>query len=226
MKFMLKNIFYYLQNEDGPLIWSEPQQGLVLGSYFWGYLITQVPGGRLAEVYGGKWVFWVAVLINTFAVLLIPVCSMAGYQYLILMRILMGLGAGLTFPAMNVLIGKWAPETERSTISSIVYSGTSLGTVLSIPTSGFLATTVGWESVFYVHGGLAIIWLLLWAILISDCPESNIFLSNDEKMFIVEHHVHCKESEEQDDENDKHIEDEMCTFGNLEMWKVQVGIYQ
>ena len=59
---------------------------------------------------------------------------MAGFQYLIFMRILMGLGAGVTFPAMNVLISKWAPEQERSTISSIIYGGTSLGTVLSIPT--------------------------------------------------------------------------------------------
>ena len=155
----------------------------------------------MAELYGGKWVFWVAVFINTFAVLLIPVCSMAGYQYLILMRILMGLGAGLTFPAMNVLIGKWAPETERSTISSIVYSGTSLGTVLSIPTSGFLATTVGWESVFYVHGGLAAIWLLLWAIFITDNPEGNRFISADERKFIIEHHAHCEKSGEQNVSN-------------------------
>ena len=48
----------------------------------------------------------------------------------------MGLGAGVTFPAMNVLIAKWAPEEERSTISSIIYGGTSLGTVLSIPSTG------------------------------------------------------------------------------------------
>ena len=116
-----------VDNEDGPLLWSEPQQGLTLGSYFWGYFLTQVPGGRIAELYGGKWVFWVAVFINVFATLLIPVCSIAGYQYLIIMRVLMGLGAGVTFPAMNVLIAKWAPEEERSTISSIIYGGTSLG---------------------------------------------------------------------------------------------------
>jgi ACS family sodium-dependent inorganic phosphate cotransporter len=125
-----------VDKEDGPLLWSEPQQGLTLGSYFWGYFLTQVPGGRIAELYGGKWVFWVAVFINVVATLLIPVCSMAGYQYLIIMRVLMGLGAGVTFPAMNVLIAKWAPEEERSTISSIIYGGTSLGTVLSIPSSG------------------------------------------------------------------------------------------
>ncbi len=44
-------------------------------------------------------------------------------QYLILMRVLEGLGGGLTFPAMNVLISRWAPKEERSSISSIVFGG-------------------------------------------------------------------------------------------------------
>ena len=117
-------IFAFLfQNNDGPLQWSEPNQGLVLGSYFWGYLITQVPGGRVAELYGGKWVFFVAVVLNVGATLLSPICSVYGFQYLILMRILMGLGGGLTFPAMNVLVAEWAPRQERSTMSSLIYGG-------------------------------------------------------------------------------------------------------
>jgi MFS family permease len=76
----------FFQNNDGPLLWSEPNQGLVLGSYFWGYLVTQVPGGRVAELYGGKWVFFVAVVLNVGATLLSPICSKAGFEYLMLMR--------------------------------------------------------------------------------------------------------------------------------------------
>ena len=101
------------------------------------------------------------------------------------MRIVMGLGAGVTFPAMNVLIAKWSPKDERSTISSVVYGGTSLGTVLSLPTSGLIAGYLGWEWVFYIHGGLACIWLLLWAIFISDDPMSNRFVTAEEKKIIA-----------------------------------------
>ena len=97
-----------------------------MGSYFWGYLITQVPGGRISELYGGKWVFWVAVFLNVFAMLLSPICAYGGYHYLIIMRIIKGLGAGVTFPAMNVLISKWAPQDERSTITAVVYGGMSV----------------------------------------------------------------------------------------------------
>ena len=66
----------------------------------------------------------VAVVLNVGATLLSPICSAAGFQYLILMRILMGLGGGLTFPAMNVLVAEWAPKQERSTMSSLIYGGT------------------------------------------------------------------------------------------------------
>ena len=97
-----------------------------MGSYFWGYLITQVPGGRISELYGGKWVFWIAVFLNVFAMLLSPICAYGGYHYLIIMRIIKGLGAGVTFPAMNVLISKWAPQDERSTITAMVYGGMSV----------------------------------------------------------------------------------------------------
>ncbi len=110
-------------HQDGPFVWTEPEQGLVLGSYFWGYFVTQIPGGRIAELFGGKWIFLVAVLLNVIPTLLGPVCSRTGFQYLIAMRVIQGFGGGLTFPAMNVLISKWSPEKERSSISSIVYGG-------------------------------------------------------------------------------------------------------
>lgn len=77
----------------------------------------------MAELFGGKWVFFVAVVMNMVATLLSPVCSYAGFQYLIVMRIIEGLGGGFTFPAMNVLIAHWSPKEERSGISAIAYGG-------------------------------------------------------------------------------------------------------
>ena len=40
----------------------------------------------------------------------------------------------------------------------IFWSGTSLGTVLAIPTSGLIAGWLGWEAVFYIHGGVSSVW--------------------------------------------------------------------
>ena len=45
----------------------------------------------------------------------------------------MGLGAGVTFPAMNVLIAAWSPADKRSSISALVYGGkVNIGPKMSI----------------------------------------------------------------------------------------------
>lgn len=55
--------------------------------------------------------------------------------------------------------------------SSFVIPGMSIGTVVALPFSGFLAEALGWESVFYVQGGLAAIWLVLWIFFVYDSPQ-------------------------------------------------------
>ena len=49
----------------------------------------------------------------------------------------------------------------------------ALGTVVSLPFSGFLANEVGWEAIFYVQGGLAAIWCVLWIFLVYDSPQKH-----------------------------------------------------
>lgn len=34
--------------------WDPSTQGVILGSFYWGYIITQIPGGLLAKRFGGK----------------------------------------------------------------------------------------------------------------------------------------------------------------------------
>lgn len=42
---------------------------------------------------------------------------------LVILRILMGLGEGTTFPALSVLLASWVPEKERSKLGSFVFGG-------------------------------------------------------------------------------------------------------
>ncbi|XP_059474349.1 sialin [Neocloeon triangulifer] len=171
--------------QTGRYEWNERIQGLVLGSYFWGYLVTQVPGGRVAEMFSGKWVMYVAVLINVLFTVLTPIAADLGYGALIAARVAEGLGAGVTFPAMHVMIAKWTPPFERSKISAIVYAGTALGTVISMPMSGLIAGWIGWEAVFYIMGALASLWCLLWPVLVFDSPQTHPLISQEERTLII-----------------------------------------
>ncbi|XP_037031360.1 sialin [Bradysia coprophila] len=171
--------------EDGPFVWSEPLQGTILSCYFWGYLVSQMPGARIAENFSAKWVMFFSVAINIVCTLLTPIMSELGYMGMIMMRIGEGIGGGVTFPAMHVMLASWAPPNERSMMSSIVYAGTSLGTVISMLMAGILAGNWGWESVFYVMGGLSLIWTVLWVWLVQDTPNKQPLISAEERILIT-----------------------------------------
>jgi len=34
--------------------WTTEQQGLLLSSFYWGYIVTQIPGGILTAKYGAR----------------------------------------------------------------------------------------------------------------------------------------------------------------------------
>ena len=127
-------------------------QGTILSCYFWGYFVSQLPGAWVAEKFSAKWVMFFSVFVNIICTLLTPVSANIHYAGVILMRIGEGIGGGVTFPAMHVMIANWCPPNERSVMSAIVYAGTALGTVLSMFMAGILAGNYGWESVFYVMG--------------------------------------------------------------------------
>ncbi|KAL5282192.1 hypothetical protein ACFFRR_005424 [Megaselia abdita] len=170
--------------EDGPFIWSEPLQGTLLSCYFWGYLVSQVPAAKVASSFSAKWVMFFSVAINVICTLLTPVFTKMHYGGLILMRVLEGVGGGATFPAMHSMIASWSPPNERSVMSTITYVGTSFGTAISILLSGVIAANCGWEAVFYIMGGLSAIWMILWIILIQDSPNTQPFISQEERDLI------------------------------------------
>ncbi|TMW54799.1 hypothetical protein DOY81_000032 [Sarcophaga bullata] len=170
--------------EDGPFNWSEPLQGTLLSCYFWGYLVSQIPSARVAENFSARWVMLFSVAINVISTLLTPVMTKLHYVGLIVVRVLEGIGGGATFPAMHCMIAAWSPPNERSVLSTIIYVGTSFGTAISILLAGVLADSFGWESVFYIMGGLSCLWMLLWIILVQDNPNKQKYISPEERQMI------------------------------------------
>lgn len=61
-----------------------------------------------------------SVAINVICTILTPLAAKLHYIAMILMRIGEGIGGGVTFPAMHVMLASWAPTAERSTMSALV----------------------------------------------------------------------------------------------------------
>ena len=78
--------------------WDAEQQGIILGAFYYGYVITQIPGGYLAEKYGGKMLFGLGTFITAFLTLLTPLAANSGVTAFITVRVLEGLGEVCPIP--------------------------------------------------------------------------------------------------------------------------------
>jgi MFS family permease len=109
---------------SGEFNWSESQQGFILGSFFWGYLLTQIPGGWLGHRFGGKWPFGLGLLVTGILAIATPcVARFGGYYAIVGVRVLQGLAGGITVPCMHSLLARWIPPEERGKLTAIVYAG-------------------------------------------------------------------------------------------------------
>ena len=72
---------------------------MVLGSFYYGYVALQIPGGWLALKVGGTRLFGLAVLIASVLTLLTPVASRTSVVLLIIVRV----GEGLVLVSLQLL---------------------------------------------------------------------------------------------------------------------------
>lgn len=87
--------------------WDSKQQGLVLSSFFYGYICTQLIGGFIASRIGGNVVLGLGIFTTSVLTLFSPLAAHAGVGTFIALRVLMGLAEGVTFPCMHEIWSKW-----------------------------------------------------------------------------------------------------------------------
>ncbi|CAJ1950155.1 unnamed protein product [Sphenostylis stenocarpa] len=165
--------------------WNSATVGLIQSSFFWGYLLTQIVGGIWADKIGGKLVLGFGVVWWSIATILTPIAAKLGLPFLLIMRAFMGIGEGVAMPAMNNILSKWIPVSERSRSLALVYSGMYLGSVTGLAFSPVLIQKFGWPSVFYSFGSLGSIWFVLWLSKAYSSPKEDPDLGSEEKKLIL-----------------------------------------
>ncbi|CAL8109500.1 unnamed protein product [Orchesella dallaii] len=177
----LINPNYPMEHTVQTFEWDERDQGLILGSFFWGYVITQLPGAILAQKFGGKFVIGLGMLATALLSLILPSAAIwGGKEAVVCIRILQGLFEGVVFPSLTVLLSKWTPPQERAHLSALCISGMPFGNAFTMLISGHLITAFGWPAMFYFPGVLTIIWLIFWITLVFSSPEQHPRISKTE----------------------------------------------
>ena len=71
-------------------------------------------------------------------------------------------------------------------LSICFHTGVQIGTVLANLLGGMILQFVpgGWESVFYIFGGVSVVWFVLWCLLCYNDPSSHPFISEAEILYL------------------------------------------
>ena len=153
--------------------------GFATGTFFWGYIILQIPAGRLAAVWSAKWViltlllFWSLVSLST--------AYVRTENELILNRFALGLFEGGVLTCTIVLIRKWFTRIERARANTMFLISIPIASFIANPISGLVLANFGWQMMFIVEALPGLVWALVWSWAISDDPASVKWLDPAEK---------------------------------------------
>lgn len=170
------------------------QMGQIFSAFVLGYALFQIPGGWLGDRWGARTVLTAAVVwwsVFTAMTALAPASVLAGimgsWGSLMLVRFLIGIGEAAALPNFNRAVANWCGPHERGFGIAVTISGIGIGSAVTPPMTAWIMVNYGWQTAFYVAGGLGILIAGLWYWFATDRPEEHPRVNAQEAALIRGH---------------------------------------
>ncbi len=129
------------------------------------FLLAQVATipvyGRLSDVIGRKRVFAIGVMIFLVGSLLCGASKSMGF--LIISRVIQGVGAGAVLPVASTIVGDIYSLQERARVQGYISSAWALASVVGPTLGGLIVQTIGWSWIFWINIPIGLLALIgLW----------------------------------------------------------------
>jgi ACS family sodium-dependent inorganic phosphate cotransporter len=160
--------------------WTQTVKGIVLSSFFIGYMLFMVASGWLATRFGGKRVLAISVAWWSVFTVLTPWAASISIAALVAARIALGIGEAAVMPATYELFRRWVPESERSRAVTRFLSGIPVGQIVGFLVAGWLTGRLGWPASFYLFGLIGFVWTAFWLARISNDPADDRHITAQE----------------------------------------------
>ncbi|HEX6984390.1 MAG TPA: MFS transporter [Planctomycetaceae bacterium] len=140
------------------------QMGWLFSAFFWSYALCQIAAGWLVDRYDVKWVYAAGFLVWSLATLTTGLTN--GFAALLAMRLLLGAGESVAFPATSRVIVEHFAERRRGLANALVDAGSKVGPAASVLLGGLAVAEWGWRAMFVVVGAASLVWLVPWVVLV------------------------------------------------------------
>jgi sugar phosphate permease len=200
LMYLITYLDRVIMNNTAPEIQKEfgidnATKGAILGFFFWGYALFQMPGGWLSERFGpraalaGLVAFW--SLVTAAAGLASSAFSFAVFLFLL------GAGEAGAFPGATRAMQMWYPRRERGFAQGFTHSASRFGafiapTIIILIISGHVDVgaislsmpALGWRWVWYLCGAVGILWSVWWYLSYRNLPEEHRLVGPAELQYI------------------------------------------
>lgn len=139
---------------------SDSQLGLLFSAFFWTYAACQVLAGWLVDRCSVVRVYAAGFLLWSLATGAIGLAH--GFGLLVLLRLALGAGESVAFPAYSKIMIRAFREDQRGMANSILDACTKIGPAAGIYLAAWLMSEYGWRSFFVITGFGALVWLPFW----------------------------------------------------------------
>ena len=150
--------------------------GFMVSSALFGMMFGAIFLGTIADKIGRRWA--IAICILLFSVF----TSAAGFTHdpvtFSVLRFFAGLGIGGVMPNVVAQMTEYSPRRIRTTLTTLMFSGYSVGGMLAALLGKGLIETYGWSSVFIAAG----VPVLLIPFILKSIPESMPFLIKENRL--------------------------------------------
>jgi ACS family glucarate transporter-like MFS transporter len=150
--------------------------GWIFSAFLVGYAVFQVPGGWLAVRAGPRRVLALAVLWwGIFTALTASVSPHAEHALLLLflVRLSLGVGESVIYPAANQFVSRWIPVAERGRAHGWIFAGVGAGSGLTPPLLTWINSNYGWRASFVFCALVGVVAGAIWYAGARDRPQEH-----------------------------------------------------
>jgi len=150
---------------------SNTQLAFILSAFGYPYIVFQVFGGWLGDRVGPRRTLFVCGLIWASATIL---TGFAGtITALFLVRLMLGVGEGATFPVATRAMQVWTSPGRRGFAQGVTHAFARLGNAMTPPIVAWLIGLVTWRGSFVTLGCLSLLWVVAWVWYFRDVPAEH-----------------------------------------------------
>ena len=138
--------------------------GLLLGAFFWTYSFCQIAAGKIIDRWNVNWVYAAGFLIWSAATGLTGLAS--AFWLLFCLRLVLGAGESVAYPAYSKIIAATFPEELRGTANALIDAGSKVGPALGVLLGVKMIGWLSWRYMFVAIGAASLLWLLPWCFIV------------------------------------------------------------